>query len=366
MLTQKMMVMAMKNNQTDDNEAVKYSQELEFALLMSVTANINKVLHNNTLRSRSEAIHNIRKDMSKAVKDASKKLKQGTRACLYQSGNSEYDFLKKKATVLVSPKDTSDKWAKHTNNYFKKYIKTNGINFVVGNGLSVPQYFTVFIEQNVKDVTDGVITVDEATKKAIHELSKTGLKVIDYSSGTKRNIDVFVREQLLYASKQSALELRKEFAEKNGITIWEFDAHPNARPTHQAWQGKRYDTTGKYYPKKEDLTHGEDEDYGCKHIAFPVWDRHQPYATTKEQLKNINTEPFQWKGKTYDGYSATQKQRQLEREIRAYKREKQILEKNGFDTSDIKHKLKNKNADYTSFCNAFGTYRRSDRTRVIT
>lgn len=353
------------NNKDQNDDAIKYSQELELAVLMLVTTNINKILLNDSLRNRSEAIHNIRREISKNVKSTSKKIKQGTKAYIFQSNMSEYNVLKKKAAILVSPKNSSDRWVKYADDYFKKYIKTNGNNFVIGNGMSIPQYFTVFIEQNVKDVVKGNMTVDEATKKAIHELSKTGLKVIDYSSGVKRNIDVFVREQLLYASKQSSKDLREEFAKSNGITIWEFDAHPNARPTHQSWQGKRYDTTGRFYPKKDDLTHGQDNDYGCKHIAFPVWNIHDPYMFTKAQLKNINTDPFIWNNKKYDGYSATQKQRQLEREIRALKREKLMCEKSEYNSSDIKYKLKIKNAEYTSFCDSFGTYRRSDRTRVI-
>ncbi|MGX8833972.1 phage minor capsid protein [Amedibacillus sp. YH-ame6] len=351
--------MKQKNNiEKDSLEAVEQAKEFELSILLLLTYHISKTLSED--ETKALALSEIRKSISKETKNALKSLEEASNTAITIANDREYDSLKEKAPKLIEYKGNS-RYVADCDEYFRKYMRSGGTNYVVGKNQRVLQYFNTFIEQNVKSVVDGTTSVNDAVKKAINELSSTGLKIINYENGTTRNIDVFVRQQIQYASKESTHELREEFAKKNGITIWEFDAHANARPSHQQWQGKRYDTTGRHYPTLNELTHGEHEEFGCKHIRFPVFSKDDPYMFSKKDLESINAKPFVWNGKEYDGYSAAQQQRKIEREIRALKREKTLLNENGFDDKEASYKLKIKNAQYSSFCKAFGTYKRNDR-----
>ena len=54
-------------------------------------------------------------------------------------------------------------------------------------------------------------------------------------------------------------------------------------------------------------------------------------------------------GKTYTYYESTQKQRQMERQIRATKREIEATKSIGGDAQDLQNKLRGQMADYKSF-----------------
>ncbi|MEI3049759.1 MAG: phage minor capsid protein [Roseburia inulinivorans] len=69
-------------------------------------------------------------------------------------------------------------------------------------------------------------------------------------------------------------------------------------------------------------------------------------------------------GKTYTYYESTQKQRQMERQIRATKREIEATKSIGGDAQDLQNKLRGQMADYKSFSRAAGLKERDNRLRV--
>ncbi len=346
------------DDEKNTKKIVEQAQKMENELLESVVDEIEGVLKGKT--KQSQALKNIRDKTTKIVEENLEKIiKEADNAIEENSKETVKEFKKGIIpTVKLTPTQ------KEVEKYFRKYIKTKGTNFVVGKNQSIPRFFTVFIEGQIEQVIQGTIPINEAIKKAIKELASTGLMVIDYESGIRRNVDVFVRQQILYAQKTHTQEIRQDFADKNNITIFEFDAHSNARPSHQVWQGKRYDTTGRYYPTLNELTHGEHNDYGCKHRAFPVWDKDDPYMMTREQIDSLNTKPFMWKGKELDGYQGTQLMRKYERDIRALKRERNLLESRGENVDSLKYRLSLKNKEYKQLCNKMNTYPKNDRTSV--
>lgn len=345
-----MMEMEQKNNVVEDSKA------LEIAILLYLVKKIKTTLGNDSTSARAIALNEIRKQMKKETSSFLKNADKGIVQSLTDENKKVIDELLEKGGKPIAISGIRNETVKDSMDHFKKYIKTN--NMLVNNQ-KITQYYTNFINAHVKDVVDCATTIEQATKKAIEELAQSGIKIIEYESGVKRNIDVVVRQQMEYASKQSAKEITDQFALENGITIFEFDAHANARPSHQIWQGKRFDVTGKEYPTHKQLNNNEDEeDYNCRHRYFPVWDRKDKYMFSKSDLNNINTKPFEWKGKQYDGYSATQKARSMEREIRALKREKALLKE---DDVQLNAKLSKKNREYREFMKAFSTYPRTNR-----
>lgn len=126
----------------------------------------------------------------------------------------------------------------------------------------IAQYYQNTLDFALMQAQSGELDVVSAIRKAVAEMAGGGLRVVDYASGHTNRMDVAVRRAVLSGIKDTAREISRMRGEEMGVTIWEISAHSGARPTHQKWQGKRFDTTGTYYPTEQELTHGELNDYG--------------------------------------------------------------------------------------------------------
>lgn len=335
-------------------ESVDIAQQLEISILLAMLVEFEKVANGG---NQAESTNNLRKQVEKETNTFQNAIKLATASSLLKVGNDALKELKNaKKLEYYGVKDSIDS--------IKKYIKSKGY---VLNGQSLETYFYNLCRDEAKAVVEGATTLEKAMERACNKLGNNGVSIVSYEN-TTRKIDVYVRQELLYAQKQSYQDIIFKYAEDNDITVFETDAHPDARPTHQVWQGKRWDTTGKLYPTFDQLSHGNGDynDYNCLHVVSPVLNPNSKEPYTDEQLKNINTKPFTFRGKTYDGYEAKQHMRYIERNIRACKREKILLDKMGMDNTKVSQRLKNWQSEYKNFCKAYGTYQRTNRTRVYT
>lgn len=335
-------------------ESVDISQQLEIAILIAMLVEFEKVANGG---NQAESTNNLRKQVEKETNTFQNAIKLAIASSLLKVGNDALKELKNAQNLeYYGAKDSVDN--------IKKYIKSKGY---VLNGQSLETYFYNLCRDEAKAVVEGTTTLEKAMERACNKLGNNGVSIVGYEN-TTRKIDVYVRQELLYAQKQSYQDIIFKYAEDNGVTVYETDAHADARPTHQVWQGKRWDTTGKLYPTFDQLSHGNGDynDYNCLHVVSPVLNPNSKETYTEEQLKNINTKPFTFRGKTYDGYEAKQHMRYIERNIRACKREKILLDKMGMDSTKVSQRLKNWQNEYRQFCKAYGTYPRTNRTRVYT
>lgn len=335
-------------------ESVNIAQQLEIAILLAMLVEFEKVANGG---NQAESTNNLRKEVEKETNTFQNAIKLAIASSLLKVGNDTLKDLKNAEKIeYYGLKDSIDN--------IKKYVKSKG--FVL-NGQSLETYFYNLCRDEAKAVVEGTTTLEKAIEKACNKLGNNGVSIVTYDK-TTRKIDVYVRQELLYAQKQSYQDIIFKYAEDNGVTVYETDAHADARQTHQVWQGRRWDTTGELYPTFDQLSHGNGDynDYNCLHVVSPVLnpDSKEPY--TEKQLKNINTKPFTYRGKTYDGYEAKQHMRYIERNIRACKREKILLDKMGMDNTKVSQRLKNWQSEYKNFCKAYGTYQRTNRTRVYT
>ncbi|PWL55144.1 MAG: hypothetical protein DBY38_02415 [Clostridium cadaveris] len=351
------------DDEKNTQESVDLAQLLENAIMLNLIKEFKEVLKNDTQKQRSIALNNIRKNADDEINIFIKAMAISTLDVLNKNSIKVIKDLDKKNDLKHYSKNISN-WDKKINKNIRKYVKSKGI---VLDGQKLEKFFYNLCNSEIKAIVDGNITLENAIRTAIKKISDSGIKIITYEN-TTRNIDVFVRQELLYAQKMSAQDIRDKFSKENNITIFDIDAHPDARPSHQVWQGKRYDITGKYYPTFEELSHGNGSlnDYGCNHKAYPVTNPNDALMYTEEMLKNINTKPFVFRGKEYDGYKAKQNMRYLERQIRALKREKALLDKNKLVDKKVNAKLRHKQKEYREFCKAYNTYPRTNRTRVYT
>ncbi len=348
------------DEEKNTQDTVDKAQILEYAILTTIVAEFVRLYKNDSKFERAKAISRLRKLAKEERNKFIKKVDKTTLNALKIANRSVLDEMPKGIKHPKLPPVNNKQIMKD----FKKYIKSKG--FTV-DGQSIESYIITNCDKYFSDIVNGKITLDNAIKKVVKQMSKDGLQFVYYPK-TRRNIDVFARQSLLWAQKTSTQDTRNEFAKENEITIFEIDAHADSRPSHQYWQGKRYDTTGKGYPTFEQLSngHGSLEDYGCLHRAYPVFDKDSKPAWSEEELKNINTKPFSFKEKKYTGYEAKEQMRAYERRIRALKREKNILKSQNITDNRLNMQLKQANKEYKEFCKAYGTYPRNNRTRMIT
>lgn len=154
---------------------------------------------------------------------------------------------------------------RRTNEQLKNLTQSMGFAKRVGDRLifqPIARYYQDTLDFALIKVQSGEQDAVSAIRQAVSELAGGGIRVVDYATGHKNRMDVAVRRAVLSGIKDTARETSRMRGEEMGVTIWEISAHSGARPSHQVWQGKRFDTTGVSYPTEQELTHGELNDYG--------------------------------------------------------------------------------------------------------
>lgn len=221
-------------------------------------------------------------------------------------------------------------------------------------------------------VMTGAVDHNTAVRNATRRLTEGGLQFVDYASGVRCHADVAARRAVLTGLSQMTGKVSEHNAAELDTDIVEVDAHAGARPDHAQWQGKWYSLSGKSkkYPSLKAVT-----GYGtvtglkganCRHDFYPVIEGISEPSYTEEELKNIDPPPFEYNGKTYTYYEATQRQRAMERSMRKTKRE--ILAADATDDKDrFTEKsvlLRRQKEEYGRFSKAAGLSLRNERAQV--
>lgn len=217
--------------------------------------------------------------------------------------------------------------------------------------------------------TDYITAIRNATRR----LTESGLQFVDYDSGVVNHVDVAVRRAVLTGISQVTGRISEHNAAELETDIVEVTAHAGARPDHAEWQGGWYSLSGK---SKKYRSLAEATGYGrvdglkganCRHDFFPVIEGIDTPLYTKEELANIDPPPFEYNGKRYTYYEATQKQRSMERAIRKTKREILAADKTGdkdrFTEKSIR--LRRQREEYDKFSKSAGLLTQNERNQVV-
>ena len=262
---------------------------------------------------------------------------------------------------------------RQTNSTLKNITGSMGFANVVG-GKTVFQDIAKFY-QNTLDfallqVSTGVLDVNSAARFAVKKMADSGIRYVDYASGHVNRVDVAAKRAILTGVNQLNLRITDGIMEELGAEYVEVTAHAGARPDHAVWQGKVYHKGGEKdgYPDFESSTgYGTGPGLGgwnCRHSYFPFFPGISVRSYTDEQLENIDPPNLTYKGKEYTYYEATQKQRQMETQMRKTKRE--LV---GFDALGMKDdftaasiRLNNQKEAYRKFSKAAGLKPKFERT----
>ena len=237
------------------------------------------------------------------------------------------------------------------------------------------------LDNAVMQVQSGAINYNQAIKAAVKQLADSGLKVVDYESGHRDQIDVAARRAVMTGVSQICAKYTEQSAEYLETPYFEVSAHAGARDkpgtspwsSHKDWQGKVYSIrAGDIYPSIYEVcglgaVDGL-EGANCRHRRN-VWVEGVSERTyTDEQLEHIDDDlGCEFDGKKYTAYEATQMQRRVERQI--IKQKKLVTAYKASEQKDeyyaVKAKLARLNAKYKAFSEAAGLPLQWKRTKVL-
>lgn len=182
------------------------------------------------------------------------------------------------------------------------------------------------LDRAYMQITSGAFDYSTAIRTCIRDLAQKGIAYITYPSGHTDYLDVAVRRAALTGVGQTCGEMQLELAAEMDCDLVEVTAHNGARPEHAVWQGKVFSLSGKHpkYPDfKKSTGYGTGaglKGWNCRHDFFPFFEDSKP-AYTQAELAEFENRKVTYNGETMTEYDAAQKQRAMERRIRATKRE---------------------------------------------
>lgn len=160
---------------------------------------------------------------------------------------------------------------------------------------------------------------------------------VDYASGWHNRIDVAARRALLTGFGQLSGIVTDMNAQALGTQTFEVSWHPGARPEHMAWQGKVYTKQQLYDICGLGTVQGL-QGANCRHDYNPFIPGISERQWPDEWLEDMNRQemrPRAYQGKEYTLYQATQRQRQIETSLRAWREKVQLLREGGADRDII-------------------------------
>jgi hypothetical protein len=247
--------------------------------------------------------------------------------------------------------------------------QTTGFGVQRGNNMyyqSTTEFIHNILDQAEMDIVSGAFDYNTTIKNAIKDMTRSGVRSLDYESGWHNRIEVAVRRAVMTGVTQVTNKINDMNAEKLGTDYFEVSWHATARPSHQIWQGRVYsrqqliDICG--------LGSGPGLcGWNCYHSYYPFIPGISKRTYTDSELDAMNAKEnklTEYKGKEYNTYEATQRQRQLETFMRALRRDIKLMEQGAAAKDDIlnvKIKYRVTLSEYADFSSKMGLPEQRER-----
>lgn len=248
--------------------------------------------------------------------------------------------------------------------------KSMGFMVDMGNGRKaftpLSEYYNDYLDNAVLEMASGAFDYNTLIRKVVGQMTASGLRSVDYASGHSNRVDVAARRALLTGMGQ----LTGHISDRNGAALgtdyFEIDWHPGSRPDHAAWQGR-------VWSKQELITVcglGTGPGllgWNCRHTYYPFIKGVSQRAYSDQRLAEMDRKEAQTKtfrGKEYNTYQATQKQRSMETAMRAQRQKVQLLQQGKADPDDIinaKCKYQAQMDEYKEFSKKFNLPEQRER-----
>ena len=229
------------------------------------------------------------------------------------------------------------------------------------------QVYSGYLDNACMDIVTGAFDYNAVLRRVVTQLTNSGLRQIEYSSGYANRIEVAARRAVMTGLTQLSGQIAEYNAEKLGTEFFEVEWHAGARPTHTIWQGRVWSQQQLYDVCGLGTVTGLCG-ANCYHTYFPFVPGVSVRTYTDEWLDEQNrkeSEPTDFRGKEYTLYEAKQRQRQMETAMRAQREKVQLLQKGGADPQEVmlqKAKYQGQLNEYAVFSRKMGL--KEERERI--
>lgn len=341
------------------------------------------------LRSHGIDLKDIEKAIRKTAGISEKKLKELLDDVVERNQKYYTDLIDlahiTQPDALVSIEDT---WAIYEQTKQTMRNLTRSMGFLVDAGrtmLPPARAYRWALDSAVMQIQSGAISYNQAISNAVKQLADSGLKTVDYESGRRDQVDVAARRAVMTGVNALNQKYAEQSADYLETDLVEVSAHIGARNTgnglenHESWQGGVYrwaekpgDSKGEYKDFVATTGYGQGAGLGgwnCRHTFYPFVEGVSEPTYSQADLDAMKGEnrKFVFDGKEYDGYTATQMQRSIERQIRKQKRLRDAYKAAGLkdDETAANIKLRRLNDKYKEFSKAAGLPEQKERLKVL-
>lgn len=318
--------------------------------------------------------------VTQEIKETVKEAKKAGNKLIAEAGdmayNNDLSMWELAGQDLSKPNNMTqiiNSFQKDLNGELKNLTKTTGFKNTMLGTTGVKQAYQRALDTALLEVSTGTFSFDEACNRVVKEMAASGLRSIDYASGRSYQLDTAARMCVRTSTNQMAGRITEANAKSSDCDLVIVSQHEGAREEHAEVENQVFSLSGKSdkYPAFSDplpCDGGNGAGYGeangicgvnCRHTFYPYW---EGISEIPEKLDVWESKEVD--GKEYDYYQATQKQRSMEREIRALKREKYVAEDKEA-AQEIQRKITAKTSDYHKFSNDVGIRAKDNRLRVV-
>ena len=345
------------------------------------------------LEQMGESRAEIMNKLSKLTGLSKRELKELLQDAVITSWNDDLSRFNQIGINIVNPLENQAVMSVMNAEYQKCQGELDNLTRTTMNQAQVD--LTRMLDEAEMRVASGVQSYSSAVCEILDNYAKKGM-VVEYPTGTHRSLEAAVRCCVVTSMNQTSAQITNQYILEGGIEYVLVSAHLGARiqqpgqpylAGHENWQGKVYRIRGSEpgYPNLLEMTGydiGENgagkvvnplglHGYNCRHSHQP-WDKALKNPYVDENGKStIDTD------ESRKLYQNQQKQRAMERSIRATKRRllmkqqeidlvaetdvKEILQN---DYDKLAYKLREQNKAYNEFCTENDLQKQSDRLKV--
>ena len=219
--------------------------------------------------------------------------------------------------------------------------KSLGFMVDVGNGRKVftplSEIYNGYLDNAITLMVSGAFDYNTLIRKVVGEMTASGLRAVDYASGHSNRVDVAARRALLTGMGQLTGQIADRNAQILGTDQFEVDWHPGARPDHAKWQGRVWNR--RQLVEVCGLGTGPGLlGWNCRHTYYPFIEGVSVRNYSDQWLAEMDRKEARriaYRGREYNAYEATQKQRHMETAMRAQREKAQLLKEGGADPDDV-------------------------------
>lgn len=176
-------------------------------------------------------------------------------------------------------------------------------------------------------VSSGALDYGTAIRRACTNLAAQGIRSIDYESGRSASLEAAVRRDMMGGLGLMTEQISQKNHDELGCNGWEISAHAASAPDHEPVQGRQY--SDEAYARLNASLRRRIGTLNCGHNPSPIIlgvNAPQYSETELRKFREDNEKGVSYEGRHYTLYEATQKQRAIERAIRAQKRRLTVAE----------------------------------------